>query len=93
MTVDLCTGIQELSSASLVSIYPNPATEQLQVNLENFSTGLSTIDVYDVNAQKVMTQQADANKITLEIAALSKGVYYLRIQNASSSAVVKFIKN
>ncbi len=79
------TGINELSTlkSNAVSIYPNPATNELNiVNVRDVS--FQIIDMYGKQVQ-----QATLQNNCIDISELSKGIYYLIIENTQPK---KFIK-
>lgn len=72
-------GIDEVSAARTVNVYPNPATDR--VTVEGCDTRLSLFDIY---GREVATGRG-----SLDIRALPQGVYLLRV----GGAYVKVIKN
>jgi hypothetical protein len=78
---------EELIAASIV-VYPNPATEEINVLSNRFQ--INTIVLLDINGRIIeKTMEPKINIKELEI-----GLYYLRINNSDGSSIVKkFIKN
>ncbi|MDD2386425.1 MAG: C10 family peptidase [Bacteroidales bacterium] len=71
-----------------ISIYPNPAKNQLNI------VGLvdnSNITIYDLSG-KVMKEISANNRVSCNISDLSSGIYFVKIQNDQESQVVKFVK-
>ncbi len=83
-------GIAE-TSASLIQIFPNPATEKVTISgIINFST----IGFYSSGGNLVKTiQTANVDHLTIDIEGLSKGVYQLRFTGSESSVYKKLIIN
>jgi hypothetical protein len=89
-------GIAEVNSLNtLVSVYPNPAKDQLNVFLGNELKGLTTLIVMNVAGQ--VTHQTTFNKLssestlTLNIKDLASGMYFVKIENAAGVAEKKLI--
>lgn len=84
-------GVGELASSKYV-VYPNPASTNLSV--EGLTTGnVSTIEVFNMNGQKVMTEFNNGyNKIDLNIAGLNEGMYFIHLTGENGTTVKKFIK-
>lgn len=91
-----CSGaaIEENALAHLISIYPNPATNNITVDLSALDGVDFTITILDITG-KVM-QQTSVNKDEKSIIGLSdfaKGLYFLRITNGNTFVTKEFIKN
>jgi hypothetical protein len=77
-----------------VEVYPNPATDMINVELlqSNFKT--STLNIYNVRGEEVMSSVMTGNKKALDIQKLSNGVYLIKVSNSETgySQTVKFVK-
>lgn len=74
------TGISEHSNISLVSIYPNPATDNANVTISLANSEVVTLTVYNNMGQIVSMESlgnlpAGDNLVTLNTASLSGGIY------------------
>lgn len=67
-----------------LSIYPNPASQQIYVSAESNSTAA----VYDATGRKVMVVNVVEGENAINIQSLENGVYFIMIDNAVS----KFLK-
>jgi hypothetical protein len=75
--------------AEAIHIYPNPASNQLFID-----TGKSTLKaftVYDISGRKI-TGGKQLNPQSLDISALSAGMYLLEVETESGSKTLKFNK-
>ncbi|HOU99122.1 MAG TPA: PKD domain-containing protein, partial [Bacteroidales bacterium] len=67
-----------------LSAYPNPNNGKFNLNLSSVYTGKITINVFDENGRKVMTN--DMNKVTakmqipMDLRTIAKGVYRITVQ-------------
>ena len=71
-----------------LSVFPNPATNQITLEVEE---PISTLVITDVTGKTVFS----SNKVTqkqVDVSTLKKGVYIITIQTDSYSATSKFIK-
>ena len=59
-----------------ISIYPNPAKEQITLISDQKS---GSITLYNMQGEKVMEQCADQNQTTINISSLSEGVYIINL--------------
>jgi arabinogalactan endo-1,4-beta-galactosidase len=69
-------------------IFPNPTNDILQVN--SFQKQLSYINIYDINGRIIQEIKSKKLSESLSIKHLSKGIYFLKINNEKT---LKFIKN
>ena len=70
-----------------ISLYPNPAQEVLNVSSAN---SITKIEVYDLLSKKVASNN---NAKNINVAALGKGVYVVKVAQENGSVVAKrFIK-
>jgi len=80
-----------------LSIWPNPATNNLIISSSNLSNANYSIEVVNLSGQvlyKTNTSKGDlTDKHTIDVSAYPQGVYFLRISDDGSSMVKKFVKN
>lgn len=82
----ILTGIQELSNASSIKIYPDPNTGTFTVS------GLlreQVIELYNYVGQKLSSTVVDNATMHFNIAANANGVYLVRILNKDGSVVTQ----
>ncbi len=72
-----------------IRIYPNPTTDYLQI--ENSSSEMTTLSLFDWNGRRLQHQTLNALTI-VDISALAKGVYLLEIRNATGKISRKVTK-
>lgn len=86
-------GVGELSANTEVSIYPNPATTQLTINVsEKLLKENLQLKLIAVNGQIIKTQQISDKTNTIDVSVLSKGFYTLFIEtNGTIFATKKLI--
>jgi hypothetical protein len=77
---------------SIVTIYPNPASNYLFINVpNNYINTNYQIHNYAGNLVKAGVIKADNSQI--DISSLASGVYYFKINNSSFLKIVSFIKH
>ena len=75
--VEVCGGINNIT-ANEFSIYPNPATNVLNVTYNENASGLA-IKIYDMVGHLVVNQTLTGTATTINITNLSEGTYLYRI--------------
>lgn len=69
-------------STSRASVFPNPSSSILNVDLKGFKNQNITLDLYDINRTKVLSTSTTENKVQLNVNGLRTGVYFLNIENS-----------
>lgn len=89
-------GLEDIATASNFMLFPNPATDNLQVSLELAISEKVSLNIYDI-VGKVVHQQdlgtLSAGQIIkhLDVAHLNDGVYFLNIQIGENILTSKFV--
>ena len=80
-------GIDDVEGSSL-ALYPNPATTS--VTLEGLANG-SRVTLLSLNGRECGQWTAVDGKLTLDLSALAKGAYFVRVVSNNNTAVRKLI--
>ena len=81
-------GVNE-NEATMVSLYPNPANEQVSFVLDSDAQ----VSVFDMTGRKVSMVNVAAGNAQLNVSELESGVYFVNFRYANgSTAVSKFVK-
>ncbi len=78
MTVNLCTGVNEIASDNLFTVYPNPASTEININVEASLIG-TIYSMYDNLGQLVLKGKINSLNTIIELRNLSRGIYLLNI--------------
>ncbi|MDD4150708.1 MAG: T9SS type A sorting domain-containing protein [Bacteroidales bacterium] len=87
-TIDISTSVCETNV--IKSIYPNPASSQLFINLEN-ATEFS-YQIINLNGQLIQSETTLNNGTRIDISEISSGVYFIKIEASNQSFINQFIK-
>lgn len=83
-------GIMENEIEGLLSLFPNPVTNQLTVQ---GSGAISNIRIYDVLGQNVYSQSEPVDtQVTIDVSKLNTGIYFLQVHNGQRDHTVKITK-
>ncbi len=86
------SGINDpVSFAANVSVYPNPAAENVYVNIIGKTDRNTSVEVFDLNGKKVKTVNSEENTIQLNVNGFSSGVYLIKVDNGGRTACKKLI--
>ena len=80
--------IEELSAS--FNIYPNPVSDKLYIETE---TEIENVVVYTITG--VVAQQSTANgqQLTIDVANLNSGVYFVKVVTANGEVVKRVLKH
>ncbi len=98
LTVNTCTGIEDLTSGNFISIYPNPFSDVLYVTLNlNLDTQIELV-LFDVLGKEIthhtFKESAGVYNKTIQIDGfnISSGVYWIKIKFNDQEINKKLIK-
>ena len=78
-----------------VTVYPNPATETININYYTAEAGNVSIQVLDVTGKIYFSQNANAssgnNTFGIGLDGIESGVYFVQIKNSDKQLIDKFI--
>lgn len=86
------SGTTGLAKASLqnFNVFPNPVKEQLTI--QGFILGNTSYEIYTLDGKLMLDGFILNQETSIEVNALKKGVYFLKIQGAEGTFVQKLIK-
>lgn len=86
------SSIGEFKNFNETKIYPNPASEQLNIELKNFST--CKLEILDLNGRIINVENAkfENSTIKFDISNLEKGFYILQIRDKEKYFRKSFVK-
>ncbi|HXB45470.1 MAG TPA: T9SS type A sorting domain-containing protein, partial [Puia sp.] len=73
-------------------IYPNPSSGIVTIQLNDTISFGAFLEIYNLVGQRVVTTVVNQVQFQLNISSLSKGVYYIRVNNGNSKLMNKFLK-
>ncbi|GCD79912.1 CHRD domain-containing protein [Schleiferia thermophila] len=90
-------GIDEefFTEADAIKIYPNPAAEWLNVQIENTFDKNSFLSISDVTGKIVYSQQLPSGSAIvhkINVQNLNSGVYIIKVQTSNKAIQKKFVK-
>ena len=97
LNFDQTLGLDESETVTGVSVYPNPATDNIAIDFNLASSSNVTIEVVDAAgkvaiARTLTSQAAGKANVSFETSALNSGVYFVNISTEAGKATQKFIK-
>ena len=72
-----------------ISIYPNPASNRVQIQSE---MELRAVELYDVQGRLLLTKEAQGKQAVIDISAQNAGLYLLKVVSDKGSVLKKIMK-
>ena len=95
VAIDACTGINE-NKSEVLDIYPNPASDQLNVLVGTDYKTAVEISIFNAAGQLIHNYSKvnanKANELQFDISDLNPGIYTLRIMSESTITTKSFVK-
>jgi uncharacterized repeat protein (TIGR01451 family) len=86
----LPTAIKEATSIkSIITVYPNPATEEFTIKTEQSYTSYT---ITNSIGQVMMTKDMNGKESKVNVKELSTGIYYISLKGQGGTEVRKFVK-
>lgn len=86
------TAIENVSLVSTFTVYPNPATNKISVKNHNNLQGETTICIYNMNGALLKQEKFQSqNLIEMDVSAMEKGIYLVRIQTKAGVETKKLV--
>ena len=74
------SGVSEINISSLITIYPNPATDKINIQVSSFlSKSNSTVTIYNITGQVVKREALKHNQQQINVADLNNGIYTIEV--------------
>lgn len=87
---------ERASFAKSISIYPNPATEYIEINLDQLNAGKVKLSLYNIigNEMTAETEVIDDHKIRVRVKDFAAGYYLIALRDDETKfkGTYKFLK-
>lgn len=88
---DIFLGVKKDQTSNSISIYPNPASNQLL--LHRGSDSKEEVRIFDSNGKLVYQSVISGTKNMIDISSLAKGIYFIETGEMNSGKTIRFIKD
>jgi hypothetical protein len=86
------TGVKDVTDNNMFSIYPNPATTNINIQSITASATPMNIDIYNTQGQIVANYKLTDGTSNISLDNLVSGSYYIKFYNGTESSTKPFIK-
>ncbi|MCF8364922.1 MAG: FG-GAP-like repeat-containing protein, partial [Bacteroidales bacterium] len=96
LTMDLFTAINEIEHESIISAYPNPASDFITFNIENPGNEAAMLAVFDLQGRSIASFKTSNNTLEWNLRdhsgkRLPAGLYACKITMGNKREVLKFV--
>ena len=77
-------GVNEITKTTNVSIYPNPATNNVNITTDR----LAQVTLID-GMGRVISTQVVSGTLSLDVSSLTNGIYFLQVDNTTKKIIVR----
>lgn len=74
-----------------VSLYPNPANNQITIATSGNNT-ITKMSIVDIMGRVILQEEVNATSKVVNVSSLTSGVYFARIEQGNATGSIKFIK-
>jgi GH43 family beta-xylosidase len=85
--VTTVTGIDKIEPSNLISVYPNPTNNELNIQL-NSTADIQTVYLLNATGEIVLSQKIESIHFTLDVRNLSSGMYILKVGNNLHKVII-----
>jgi PKD repeat protein len=86
-------GVQEVANVSGITMYPNPANDNLTIEIGMNEGAKATIVIFDLSGNVIVSETqhlgSGSNTLTYDVANWSNGIYFVRITSGTSVTTLK----
>ena len=82
--LSVVTKIQDQLNGAEIKLFPNPATDQLNISFEGLKAGQSILTIYNLNGQQIAQRnfgtQAGSSELQMDLSDVPTGLYMINLQ-------------
>jgi 3',5'-cyclic AMP phosphodiesterase CpdA len=88
LSCNTITGINELSNTFNISVFPNPAIDNITIE----APPKCKIEILNIAGQLMTVTETAGNTTGIDISSFAKGFYFIKVQSEKGVAMKKFVK-
>ncbi|MGY6562055.1 MAG: T9SS type A sorting domain-containing protein, partial [Luteibaculaceae bacterium] len=79
------TGIKNLANSIAITIFPNPASNQVNISYTGSLAERVALTIFDLSGKAVGSAVINQNQQVVDISGLAQGIYLFRIETPTTS--------
>ncbi len=85
------TGVDELLSATNITMYPNPASDFLTIDINRYKNELIALEMYNMMGKLVYNQDITSRNTKINVSEMAQGIYFINLKNGEAEKSHKII--
>lgn len=86
-------GVEEINQFSYVSLFPNPVSEELSVDLSTLIDESVTLELYDMSGKLLVRTDNSSNAVvTIDMSSFANGMYQLKLKSDKAQVMKRVSK-
>ncbi|MUU77027.1 T9SS type A sorting domain-containing protein [Winogradskyella endarachnes] len=91
--VEDALSVNQFDMESLISVYPNPINDIINVELTNLNTEVN-YSIFNTLGQEIVKGELDSNVVNqINVSSYQSGVYFVKLSSGTNTVTKKIIKN
>jgi hypothetical protein len=90
LTVDLCTGVNNIASLTAVSVYPNPTSNNITIQTAVVADMIIVTDVVGKTISETVPSDVTA---VISLAGVNNGIYFVKVISNGQTKTVRVVKS
>jgi len=86
----ISVGINAVENENALSVYPNPATDEIKIDLSSFNNSQIDLTIIDITGKTVAAFNMK-NTNTIDVSNLKSGIYFIKVSDMKHSETAKLI--
>ena len=91
VTVTVTTGISAMNASNVVSVFPNPSTGLVAINL-NGTNKNAFVEISDLTGKIILSSELIGNSMQMDISNFAAGAYFISVSNNGNIYKEKLVK-
>lgn len=88
LQVNVTVGVDELQQTD-INIFPNPASDFIQIN--SLNENIELVSIYDLNGRKIISQQINSSTSMIDVIGLKSGIYFVEVITNTQTQTQKLL--
>ncbi len=92
ITQDMLNVVHGGDDPVAVKLFPNPATDQVEISLDDEEGQIDRVEVYDVYGKLLQTFSGGSREVSLVVTDFASGIYFVRVKSEDGEVMKTLVK-
>lgn len=90
--ISIVTGIEQTDINLTISVYPNPTTDYLTLEVKNFELSALSFHLYDMSGKLLQNEKITGNQTSIVMSNLVPAIYFVKVVNMQGAVSQQEVK-